>query len=48
MLQGLCGVCVYLDDILLSGKTMKEHNVNLDYVFNRLEEAGFRLKQQKC
>ena len=48
VLQGLLGVCVYLDDVLVSGKTMPEHCTNLEAVFARLEQAGFRLKQKKC
>ena len=29
MLKGLQGVCVYLDDILVTGKTTEEHLQNL-------------------
>ena len=32
ILQGLLGVCVYLDDILISGKSNEEHLVNLSTV----------------
>ena len=31
---------VYLDDILIIGRTFKEHLDNLGLVFNRLREAG--------
>ena len=48
MLQDLPGVCVYIDDILISGKTPDEHLVKVEAVFARLEEAGFRLKITKC
>ena len=48
ILQGIPGVCVYLDDILVSGKDIQEHNRNLEAVFTRLEEAGFRPKRTKC
>jgi len=42
-------VCVvYLDDILVMGKTFQEHIVNLSKVFARLREAGLRLKPIKC
>ena len=34
------GVCVYLDDILVSGKTKQEHDKNLDLVFSVLWDAG--------
>ena len=39
ILQGIPGVCVYLDDILVSGKDIQEHNRNLEAVFTRLKEA---------
>ena len=47
-LQGLQMVCVYLDDILVSGKTQQEHLANLHEVLTRLESAGLRLKREKC
>ena len=39
---------VYLDDILIIGKTFTEHLKNLELVFNRLREAGLKLKPSKC
>jgi len=48
LLHGIPNVCVYLDDILVTGKTDKEHLDNLQEVLTRLETAGMRLKQQKC
>ena len=50
VLSGLAreGCLVYLDDVLVMGKTMKEHNENLQKVFNRLRAAGLRLKPKKC
>ena len=48
ILQGLLHVCVYLDDILISGKSPQEHLKNLEEVLSRLEEAGLRLKKEKC
>ena len=47
-LQGLPMVCVYLDDVLVSGKTQEEHLSNLNEVLTRLESAGLRLKGKKC
>ena len=39
---------VYLDDILVIGKSFGEHLQNLRSVFARLREAGLRLKPKKC
>ena len=41
-------VCVYLDNILVTGTTKEEHLQRLDTVLQRLEEVGLRLKQGKC
>ena len=48
MLKGLQGVCVYLDDILVTGKTTKEHLHNLCAVLLRLQENGVTLRKDKC
>ena len=48
LLQGMPGVCVYLDDILVTGATEQAHLETLDAVLHKLEEAGIRLKQAKC
>lgn len=48
ILQGLKHVCVYLDDILITGPTEEAHLQNLDTVLTRLESAGMRLKRNKC
>ena len=45
ILRGSPQVCVYLDDILATGKTEAEQLQNLELVLTRLEEA---LKQEKC
>ncbi len=48
LLQGIPGVVVYLDDVLITGKTEEEHLHSLDTVLTRFEEAGLRLKLKKC
>ena len=46
--QGVPQVCVYIDDNLVMGSTMKKHLHHLDEVLCRLERAGMRLKKGKC
>ena len=48
LLNGIPQVIVYLDDILITGRTKKEHLHNLQVVLQRLSTAGLRLKQEKC
>lgn len=48
LLQGIPHVAVYLDDILITGKTNDEHLKNLDEVLRRFDQAGLRLKCEKC
>ena len=38
----------YLDDIIIFSKTEEEHLEHLEIIFNRLREAGLKLKLQKC
>ena len=48
LLQGIQGVSVYLDDILITGSDNKSHLENLEQVLNRLESAKLRLNKTKC
>ena len=48
ILRGIPQVCVYLDDILVTGKTKEEHLQRLNTVLQRLQDAGMRLKKKKC
>ena len=48
ILRGIPKVCVYIDDILITGATEQEHIRTLDKVLTRLAEAGLKLKQAKC
>lgn len=48
LLQGLDHVGVYIDDILITGKSEEQHLATLNEVLSRLEKAGVRLKQEKC
>ena len=44
----MSGVMVYIDDVLVSGKSAEEHHQNLHTVLTKLEEAGLRLKHENC
>ena len=48
ILQGIPNVLCYLDDILITGSTQKEHLQNLEEVLKRLQYHGIRAKVQKC
>ena len=39
---------VYLDDVIIVGRTFEEHLNHLGEVFNRLRQAGLKLKVTKC
>lgn len=43
-----CVCCVYMDDVLVFGRTMAEHNSNLTQVLEWLFRTGLRLKPGKC
>ena len=38
---------VYIDDIIVMGKTFQEHLKNLEQVFARIREAGLKVKPDK-
>ena len=48
VLQGIPGVVVYLDDILVTGRTEEEHLDHLREVLDRLKQHGLRVKRSKC
>ena len=48
LLQGMDGVILYIDDILVTGKTRTEHIKTLDEVLARLGKAGLHLNKNKC
>ena len=45
---GIPHVCIFLDDIIVTGKTQSEHVANLRLVLKRLDEAGLKLNNEKC
>ena len=49
LLQGIPGVSIYLDDILITGSSEEaDHLSTLDKVLTCLEAAGLHLKRNKC
>ena len=48
LLQGIPFVAVFLDNILITGRTEEEHLKNIDETLKRLSDAGLRLKKSKC
>ena len=48
LLQGVKGVVVYLDNILIAGVSEEEHLETLSEVLGRLDKAGLRVKRSKC
>ena len=48
LLTGIPGVTVYLDDILVTGKTEEDHLSALEEVLKRLSQAGLKLRRDKC
>ena len=48
ILQGVPKVVVYLDDILITGENDDEYLKNLSEVLSRMQQAGLRLKKDKC
>ena len=48
LLQKVPGTAIYLDDIVITGKTVDEHDNNLRQVLSKLKDSGMRLKKSKC
>lgn len=48
IIEGLKGVRVYIDDIIIWGTTLQEHNQNLYKVLKHIQEYGLKLNKNKC
>ena len=47
ILQGMSYVICYIDDILITGIIVDEHDSNLEEILKRLKEYGVHLEQEK-
>ena len=47
-LEGIPGVRAYIDDILVYGDTIQEHEENLKKVLRALDANDFRINAKKC
>lgn len=47
ILDGVPGSLVYIDDVLIFGKSSEEHNINLDKLLTRISERGLTLNLKK-
>lgn len=48
VLDGLEGCDAIMDDTIVYGKTLKEHDQRLDAVLDRIAKSGLKLNKQKC
>ena len=48
MLDGIPGVEVYIDDILINASTVSEHDARLEQVLQIFMELGVTLNREKC
>ena len=48
ILEGIDGVIVHMDDVLVYGKDQTEHDGRLEQVLQRIKAAGMTLNKDKC
>ena len=48
LLNGIQGVQAYLDDVIICGKNITEHNNKLKLVLKRIADAGLKINKEKC
>ncbi|KAI3362707.1 hypothetical protein L3Q82_001773 [Scortum barcoo] len=48
IIEGLEGVRVYIDDIIVWGSTLEEHNLRLYRVMECIQKYGLKLNKNKC
>ena len=48
MLEGLPGVEVYQDDIIVYGSCVEEHDARLNSVLETISKSGLKLNRETC
>ena len=48
LLRGIAGAACFIDDIVIWGSTVEEHDARLRLVLTRCQQSGLRLKPSKC
>ena len=48
IIEGLDGVRAYVDDIIIWGSTIQQHNQRLTSVLERIQKNGLKLNKNKC
>ncbi|EGT38684.1 hypothetical protein CAEBREN_28147 [Caenorhabditis brenneri] len=48
LINGLDGTSAYLDDLIVTGSSIEEHNRRVHAVMQKLQEFGFRIRMEKC
>lgn len=48
IIEGLDGVRAYVDDIIIWGATLQQHNQRLTSVLERIQKNGLKLNKSKC
>ena len=48
ILAGLPGVLCHMDNVLIFGKNVQEHDIRLEQVLLQIQAAGATLNQEKC
>ena len=48
LLRDIDGVTVYMDDIIVCGSSMKQHDVRLQKALEVIQQSGLKLNKDKC
>jgi len=48
LLHGIDGVLIYMDDVIIFGKSEEEHDCVLKEVLGRIKSSGLKLNKEKC